>query len=218
MGAMAVIGILMTRRLMLVAPWFLLPAAVAVGTLEKPYRRLAIAVSLVGATGIGWYGTLARTYYAAPRFTEPWAELAAETAGAMREGASVLSNNESFFFYLTYALKAPPSSRPWRLAGVLPDEVRYPHVWGPEEWVAAGRPVTPYVIWIRGTSAPNLAQQLNDADDWLSRRCGDRVDRSLVHDPGYIWKQRFFPQLEQLPWRIEIHQYLCGPGGANTAQ
>ena len=215
-AAMAVIGILMTKRLMLVAPWFLLPTAVAVGTLEKRYWRVALAISLVGTAGIGWYGTLVRTYYAAPRFIEPWAELASESAGALREGATVLTNSESYFFYLTYALQAPSSVRPWRFSGVLPDHVHYPQVWGAYRWAAAGRPISSYVLWVRGMSPPSQAQALNEADDWLSHRCGDRVDRYLVRDPGYVWKQRFFPQLGELPWRIEIHQYICAADGANS--
>jgi len=64
-------------------------------------------------------------------------------------------------------------------------------------------------------SPPSAAQPLNDADDWISHRCGDRVDRYLVRDPGYVWKQRFFPELGELPWRIEVHQYICSADGVN---
>jgi hypothetical protein len=30
-----------------------------------------------------------------------------------------------------------------------------------------------------------------------------------VRDEGYKWKERFFPQMHDPQWRIEIRQYDC---------
>ena len=199
MAVMALLGILYTRRLMVVAPWFVLPTAVAFGTVEDKRWRFAAALSLAGAAAIGWYGTVVQRYYAAPRFVEPWQELASETAGALRDHATVLSNSEPFFFYLTYAVQAPPEVRPWRFSGVLPDAVRYPGVWSPEDWVAAGRPLTPYVVWIRGVSpvrGPNPLRTLRlgsasiaAEDSWTGIWCTIQVT-SGSSDSSRIWASR----------------------------
>jgi len=109
-------------------------------------------------------------------------------------------------------VQAPSSDRPWRFSGVLPDEVRYPGVWNADDWVDAGRPISSSVVWVRGISPPGSAQPLVDAGDWLGRRCRGPIDRYLLRDPGYIWKQRFYPELGELPWRIEVRKYDCREG------
>jgi hypothetical protein len=55
---------------------------------------------------------------------------------------------------------------------------------------------------------------MDDAAMVLDKNCGSRVSRLMMHDQGYTWKQRFFPQLGELQWRIEIREYDCTPSGA----
>ena len=133
-------------RLLLVAPWFLLPIAIALGTIEPRAVQRALLICLVVIGGIGWFGTYSRIYYAASDFFEPWLGLAAGAAGAVHEGAGVISNSEPFFFYLTYALAEPPAEPglAWRYLGSLPDTIRDPHIWSPAGWEAAERPIPPY--------------------------------------------------------------------------
>jgi hypothetical protein len=213
-AGMAAMGIVQTTWLFLVAPWFLLPLAVALGTNAKWQWRGPLAVSLAIIAGIGWYGTVYRRYYAAPSFIEPWAQIADQAAESARQGAGIISNGPSFFFYLTYALKAPQSNSPWHFTGVLPVDVTYPQVWAPGQWEAAGRPAPSSVLWVRAMGWPAQAQQMDDASQWLNRHCGDRLSRYQVRDPGYAWKERFFPELGATPWRIEIRQYSCGEPSA----
>ena len=100
------IGRLSSESLLLAAPWFLLPAAVAIGTTHTSVWRRVMAVSLAVVAGIGWYGVFARVYYATPIFIEPWGDLAVEAGSAIRQGGVVVGNDPSFFLYLTYALRA----------------------------------------------------------------------------------------------------------------
>ena len=211
---MAVGGILQAERLLLIAPWFSLPTAMALGTIEKWQWRVPMAAALALVAAIGWYGTLNRLHYAEPRFFEPWSVVAQEAAGAVRSGNAVISNDESFFFYLTYELKPSLSNSPWHFAGALPRQVQYPSVWDPEQWDQAGRPKPASVLWIRGSSPPEELAAMNEAGEWLSSQCGDRITRYLARDAAYIWKQRFVPNFSGPPWRIEIRQYLCGEAGA----
>jgi hypothetical protein len=215
--SMSAIGVIDTKRLVLVAPWFLLPLAVAVGTAGKPFLRAALAVSLLVAGGIGWYGIYSRQYYAAPRFLEPWAQIAADAAVSVRDGSAVVGNNPSFFFYLTYALKGPDPGAPWRFTGALPYDVRFENVWAPEQWIAAGRAIPPRVLWVRGMPGPDTGTPMADAADWLDHQCGERTVRFLMHDPGYELKQRYFPQLGELAWRIQTRAYDCSQQVAEPA-
>jgi len=205
---MASIGILQPRRLLFVAPWFLLSLAVVLGTVEKWQWRGPLAVSLAVITGLGWYGTTTRRYYAASPFLEPWEQVANEAAAAARSGGGVVGSGEVFFFYLTYALKAPPADSPWHFAGSLPTQVTYPQVWSPEQWESAGRPLPSALMWVRGLSSQQQNEAMENAGDRLSQQCGERITRYMVRESE--WTERFYPEPGQAPWRIEIRQYSCG--------
>jgi hypothetical protein len=69
---MAFTGILQAERLLLLGPWFLLPMAMALGTIEKWQWRVPMAIALAAVAAIGWFGVLNRRYYADSRFFEPW--------------------------------------------------------------------------------------------------------------------------------------------------
>lgn len=214
---MAITASLQRDRLLLVAPWFLLPLAVALGTIEKPQWRIPMAFAMAGVAAIGWYGVLNKRYYAEPTFFEPWSSVAHDAADALRGGSGVISNDQSFFLYLTYALKPVPPNSSSRFSGFLPADIRYPLVWDPAEWENAGRPKPDGVLWIRGSSPPDELKAINDAGDWFSTHCGDRVTRFLARDPAYPWKQRFVPNFSGPPWRIEIWQYTCSQAPPPTA-
>ena len=94
---MAVTGILLTKRLFLVAPWVLLPIGIAVATITSRWARAGLALTLLVIAGIGWYGIRTRKYYSAPRFLEPWAQVAGDAADKIHSGAKVIANNPSFF-------------------------------------------------------------------------------------------------------------------------
>jgi hypothetical protein len=208
-AAMALAGILYPRRLFMVAPWFLLPIAAGIGVVQNRLWRSGLALSLGIIAAVGWYGIFTRSYYAAPRFIEPWQSVAGDAAEAIRNGAVVVGNNPSFFFYLTYALQAPESSRPWHFSGVLAGTVRHPQVWDAGDWETAGRPMRPTVLWVRGMPGPETGTTMAAAADFLDQHCLDRSVSYLVRDPGYEWKQRFAPDVTQLVWRIEMRRYSC---------
>ncbi len=210
-AAMALAGILYPRRLFMVAPWVLLPMAASIGAVQNKLWRSGLALSLGVVAVVGWYGFSAQRYYASPRFFEPWQSVAQDGAEAARGGAIVVGNNPSFFFYLTYALQAPDAIRPWRFSGVLTQTVRHPQVWEAGDWEAAGRPVSPLLLWVRGMPGPLEGTPIAAAGDWLDARCPGRGVEYLVRDPSYTWKQRFAPQIDQLPWRVEIRRYACAP-------
>jgi hypothetical protein len=210
-AVMAVTGILLTKRLLLVADWVLLPIGLGIATTTSRWTRLGLAFALAVVAGIGWYGIRVRTSYSAPRFLEPWAQLAGDAADKIHGGAIVIGNSPSFFFYLTYILRAPGGGADWKFSGVLPYSVQYPNVMSPEQWLAKGHPFAPTVVWIRGMAGPQLAGPMDDAGRELDKACGARTSRLMMRDQGYEWKKRFFPQLGELQWRIEVREYDCAP-------
>jgi hypothetical protein len=210
-AAMAVTGILVTKRLLLVAPWVILPIGIAVATITSRWMRVGLALALLVVAGIGWYGIRSRRYYSAPRFLEPWVQVAGDAADKIHGGAKVISNNPSFFFYLTYILRAPDESANWKFSGVLPDSVRYPNVLSADEWMASGHPFAPTIVWIHGMADPQTETAMNAAVHELDQACGARTSRLLMRDDGYSWKQKFFPRPGELPWRIEVREYDCAP-------
>ena len=222
--AMALTGILFPRRLFVVAPWFLLSIAAAIGVVENRYWRSAIALCLGVVAATGWFGVSNRRYYATPRFFEPWQTVAEDAAETVRNGGLVIGNNPSFLFYLTYALQVPNSDAHWQFSGVLTEGVTHPQVWEPGDWESAGRPLRPVVFWVRGMPGPEEGTLMAAAGAWLDTHCPGGTVHYLARDPSYQSKQKFAPQVDQLLWRVETHQYACevsppapagnGPGSA----
>jgi len=213
---MALTGILQTKRLLLISPWLLLPLSAALaGTDHKTkWMRRALSASLLLIAAIGWFGITSRRYYAAPRFIEPWPQAVEIAAQDIRSSAIVIGNNPSFFFYLTYALQLPRTSGPWRFVGTLPIDVRDPQVMFSADWLAAGHPMAQKMVWVRGMDWGESEAPMLDAANLLDRSCGARVTQRLLRDSGFEWKQRFFPQLHELLWRIEIREYNCAGAGS----
>jgi hypothetical protein len=207
--AIEIAGGIHPRQLMLVAPWILLPLTAALVDPAWPQLRSALIVSLLVAVGLGWFGVYARRYYAAPEFLEPWDQVAADASTGLQKDSAIIGNNPSFFFYLTYELR-PGSPQNWHFAGILPADVHLDNIWSPEQWAAAGRPIVPRMLWVRGMPGPDEATPMATASDWLDHQCGDRTVRFQLHDQGYAAKQRFSPDARELvDWRIETHQYDC---------
>jgi hypothetical protein len=206
---MAITGILVTKRLLLIAPWVLLPIGIAVATITARRARMALAMSLLLVAAIGWYGIHSRRYYSAPRFLEPWLQVAGEAAEKLHKGSTIIANNPSFFFYLTYILRVPDQGANWKFMGILPDSVHIPNVMSADEWLASGKPYAPAVTWIRGVADAQTVGPMDNAAQQLDKTCGARTSRLMTRDPGYVWKEKFFPQRIDRPWRIEVRDYDC---------
>jgi hypothetical protein len=208
-AAMALLGILQTKYLLLISPWLLLPLGVAIETAKPRWATFGLAGALLIIGLAGWYGIYSRRYYSAPRFLEPWQEVAGDAAAKVSSGAIVISDHPSFLFYLTYLLHVPPQNGPWRFEGVLPESVIHPQVFSPAGWLAAAHPPSGKMILIRGGRDPGGNLPVDEVARQLDQSCGSISSRLRMRDEGYAWKQRFFPQLGEPQWRIEIREYDC---------
>ena len=206
---MALIGILRTKYLLLISPWVLLPMGVAIDAEKPRWATFALAGALLVIGGAGWYGIYSRRFYSAPRFIEPWQEVAGDAAGKIRGGATVIADHPSFLLYLTYILRVPSQNGPWKFEGSLPDSVKHPRVFSSAGWLAAGHPASGKVILVRGGRDPGGNGPVDQVAHQLDQSCGSITSSLRMRGQGYAWKQRFFPQLGEPQWRIEIRDYDC---------
>jgi hypothetical protein len=205
---MTVLGIIQPKRVMLISSWIILPIGVALGTLPRKFMRTAILTSLVFVAVIGWFGIFSRKLYAAPRWIEPWDNVAQYAADVIHNGGIAIGNNPSFFFYMTYALPDGDPRGSHKFAGLLPN-IRRVGVYDPKQWLDSGRPLGPTTLLIKGLHFDIPAEPTEAAEAWLDLHCNLQNSEQLVHDPGAKWKQHFAPQIGQLEWRIEIRSYSC---------
>lgn len=206
---LAALGILVTKRTFFATPWLLLPLGVALGTMSQRLARSVLFGSLVVCGAIGWYGILARNLYAAPHWIEPWETVARRSATTVANGGMVIGNNPSFFFYLTYLLpQSPIAPYAGRFPGLLPDSVRTANVYTPQQWMAAGRPVRPVVMLVKGVHYGTPAAPTDETQKWLDDHCHtDNVERS-VRDSGADFKKTYV-SFSQPEWRVEVRNYSC---------
>ncbi len=209
LAAMALLGILQTKYLLMLSPWVLLPVGVAIETAKPRWATFGLAAALLIIGTAGWYGIYSRRFYSAPRFIEPWQGVAEEAGAKIHGGATVIADHPSFLFYLTYFLRVPSQNGPWKFEGLLPDSVRHPQVFSSTAWLAAGRQATGKMILVRGGRDPGGNQPIDEVARQLDRSCGSISSSLRMRDEGYAWKQRFFPQLGEPQWRIEIREYDC---------
>jgi hypothetical protein len=209
MVLMAIIGILDTNRLLMISPWILLPVGIAIETAKPRWATFGLAAALLVVGVVGWYGIYSRRYYSAPRFIEPWQEIAGDAAAKIRIGATVISDHPSFLLYLTYILRVPNQNGPWRFEGLLPETVKDPRVFSSVGWLTAGHPASGKILVVRAGRDSRGSSPVDVVARQLDQACGSISSRLRMRDEGYAWKQRFLPQLGEPQWRIEIREYDC---------
>jgi hypothetical protein len=209
MLVMALIGILKTKNLLMLSPWVLLPVGVAIESAKPRWATFCLAGTLLIVGLTGWYGIYSRRYYSAPRFIEPWQEVAEDAAAKIRGGATVIADHPSFLLYLTYLLRVPNQNGQWEFRGELPAQVTDPQVYSSMGWLAAAHPPSGKMILVRGGRDPGGNGPVVDVARQLDQSCGSISSRLRMRDEGYQWKERFFPRLGEPQWRIEIREYDC---------
>jgi dolichyl-phosphate-mannose-protein mannosyltransferase len=220
LAAMSAIGVVSTKRALMIGPWLLLPIALAIAAMNARSLRRVLVLALVLIFALGWFGIFDRKIYAAPHWTEPWSDVAEEAAGVVRTGGIVIGNHQSFFFYLTYLLPPDEPQGATEFRGLLPDSVRRSGVYTPEEWMddlQAGRaPRAREVMLVNGLQYGVPETPTDDARGWLDRNCALEGDKLMAHDIGAALKLRFGPSDNQVPWRVEVRRYDCARamGGA----
>lgn len=207
--AMTILGFGNPKRHMLIAAWLVLPIGVALGSVTAPAKRRALIASLAVIGVIGWFGIFSRKLYAAPRWVEPWEEIAQQATGVASKDGMVIGNNPSFFFYLTYFTQPQGSKHARFFPGLLPETTRRANIYDPKQWIDADHPVRPTILFVKGLQYSIPAGPTIETEKWLDDHCNAVSARQFAHDIGASWKQRFSPTTGQLEWRITEKLYGC---------
>ncbi|MDP3673088.1 MAG: hypothetical protein Q8R69_25770 [Telluria sp.] len=202
--ALASIDALNTKRLLVMAPWLLLPLALAGAQPRTTRSARALAACLALLAAIGWVGIFSRNHYAAQHFVEPWDELAQEAAQVIRAGGVVVGNSPSFAFELNYAL-ARTGDVP---ASAVPGWVKHPRYLHVVNWSPAAVRGRGPVHFVSGVPH-SVEAETTIAREWLQANCALLDERRLVRDPGYELKARYFPRAVQPLFRVVVRQYDC---------
>lgn len=209
LAALALTGTLQTKNLLMISPWILLPAGVAIEAVKPRWATFGLAAALLVIGGVGWYGIYSRRFYSDLRWVEPWQEVAGEAVTKIGGGATVIADQPAFLLYLTYMLHVPRVNGPWNFEGLLPDDVAHPQVFSPQRWLAAAHPTSGKSLLIRGGNEAGLDPPMDNVAHQLDQSCGSISSRLRVRDSGNSWKQRFLPESHPSLWRIEIREYDC---------
>ena len=182
----------------------------AAGSVANRRTRTALLVSLALLAATGWIGVASRRFYAAPHFVEPWRSVAQQVAQLWRSDATVISNHPVFMFNFAYAIGTPWTTHNWTPETSV-NSPPAPRVYHTSNWAARGEtPLPGRIVLVKGAALSGVQPDTDWTQQQLERLCSRvSVDRE-VPDIGFAWKQRFFPQAGQVPWRIEIRQYDCG--------
>lgn len=211
LAEMTLLQIGSTKRMMMISPWLILAIGTTLATATLPSARRLLAGALLLAGGIGWFGIFSRKLYAAPRWIEPWEQVAREAAEVAGNGGAVIGNNPSFFFYLTYLLPSTNPTTNRHYAGLLPGSLHAPNIYTPQQWISAGAPVKQTVVVVDGLSYWVPGPSMDEIRASLSSRCTQVSEEELARDTGAKWKQEYQPSSGQREWRIKVVTYGCAP-------
>jgi hypothetical protein len=203
---MSLLGIVGTKRSLLISAWVVLPVGLCLGTIHPCRWRACLFSSLLVIMGIGWFGTVSRRFYAAPRFIEPWNDVAKQMAGAVRDGGVVIANHPSFFFYLYYELRRQEKGRRLDLARIYPYRGLWPRVYDGVSDSQKGSLAGASVFLVKDVSSGEGAE---DAELFLEDRCALKNVNQLLPDTGFSLKERFLPRFPRARYRIEVRHYNC---------
>ena len=91
------------KRVLFLTPWLFLAMALAACGNVSRYPRLA-SCSIAVIVVCGWLGIASGRHYATTNLLEPWGQVAQVVAQDARRGATIISENPTFFFYFDYQL------------------------------------------------------------------------------------------------------------------
>jgi len=91
------------KRVLFLTPWLFL--AMGLAACSKASRHPWLASCAIATIVVsGWVGITSGNHYATADLNEPWEKVAKVVAQDARNGATIISENPSFFFYLDYQL------------------------------------------------------------------------------------------------------------------
>jgi hypothetical protein len=210
MALLQLSGHMNIKRVLFLMPWLFLAMAVAAfsdGARYPKAARSAIAVTVL----VGWIGIVSGKHYATTNLYEPWGQVARVVADDARQGATVVSENFSFFFYLDYqlGLQAETQAAPGSFLGEPVYQTHGYTILEPKDWPMWAPRHLGKVVLVNGSALDEDVQLENAIDRDLHARCRMLGEYRAAPDPAAAWKQRMVKGAAVLPYRVDVIWYDC---------
>ena len=204
------------KRLLFITPWLLLAIALSCTAAAKREAITAVAATLI-IFAFGWLGIATRRHPATNNFYEPWASVAAQSAGEARRGSVIISDSTPYFFYLNYALDLEGMSSGKTYLGLA----NYRNLAGvtvyDENIPPALASSFPRVTVVTGIDNPYSMRKQAAILHELRRSCTLVSEQQSTPDPALNYKRVIEPNIALLQYRASVRRFDC-IGGQNDAR
>jgi hypothetical protein len=159
----------------------------------------------------GWIGIFSGNHYATTNLREPWSRVAQVVADDARRGATVISENPPFFFYLDYQLGLAADSQfaPGPYMGQSLYQSHGYKILQPEDWRQLGESLRGKIVVVNGSGNLDYVQWTNALDARLSQRCKVLGEYKAARDPSLLLKKGFTKNAPTLTYRVDVTWFDC---------
>ncbi len=210
--AMILLGLsvhLDVKRVLFLLPWLLLAMALAIAGGGERWAKPAFA-SCVALVLVGWAGIISGRHYSTTNLYEPWQKVADTVAADARSGATILSDNSPFFFYLNYRLGLEKESQTATDA-YLGQHVYRSHGYNVFFTQDLSQWPNPHgkVVLVIGSAPIELVQNIEAADEQLRSRCAVVGEYRAAPDPSLALKEKYAGSVPALAFRTDVIWFNC---------
>ena len=206
-----VAGQMNIKRVLFLTPWLFMAMGVAACHSASRHRLLQ-GCALAVLVACGWIGIASGNHYATTNLYEPWEQVARVVATDARSGATIVSENSPFFFYLDYQLGLQSDTQNAKGAYLGADLYRAHGytILQPDDWQNWAQTLHGKVVLVHGPMIKDEVEAENALDDFLRPRCTILGQYHAAPDPAAAWKARFVQDSAVLAYRTSVVWYDCG--------
>lgn len=201
-----------TPRIFFLAPWLLLPVAVALRTCRTHWDGGALVAALVVIAAIGWIGIRNSNFLGKWDIVVPWEQVTRDLTKDLTKGDAVATSDLRFFLYLNGELRLAERGSYMPYLGLETYLSNGVHVYN----VGSERELASYA-GPRRVIAVGRWPYLPEPGDWLNTSCTLQNVRLSIEDVRYDLKKRFYPATKQQPHPFQIVEYDCDSREAATS-
>ena len=203
-------GHMNVKRVLFLLPWLFLGIGVAAFSQKTRYPRMnhaAVATLVI----VGWVGIVSGKHYSTTNLYEPWRNVAQVVASDARRGATIISENPPFFFYLDYALgleaETETAQGPYLGEGLYRSHGY--RILYPSEGQVMPHNLSGNVVVVNGSALTNSVEWTNTLSDGLRQRCRTLSEYRAAPDPSATLKRKFMKDVSVLAYRVDVTWYDC---------
>lgn len=212
-AAMVLLGLsghLDIKRVLFLLPWFFLAIGVSLASDGNYYPKLA-SVAIAVMVILGWIGIVSGNHYSTTNLREPWEKVAQVVAGDARRGATVISENPPFFFYLDYQLGLESESTDAQSA-YMGESLYRSHgykILVPDAGPHLAEELGGKVVLVNGSATKGQVEMTNALSEKLRQRCKTVGEYRTTPDPAAALKAQFAQKAPVFAYRVNVTWFDC---------